>query len=116
MNKLFIPRAFFSCRSRLNLHEVSPGRWRTSCNSAWECIGCNGDFEFKSPVHPDSLKEVAKHEAPQVMEDWEVGNHWMRDEDIQRVLDQYPEEGYYWLRALYCDLDTIFIYRVEVKE
>lgn len=116
MRLLTIPRAFFACRDSLELEELPEGLYRTICSGAHECYGCNGKFTFRSPIHPDRVKEIAHHTAPDVMSDrWGEESFWMSGKDIAGILLKYPEEGHYYLRDLWCDLDTVFVY-AEVKE
>ena len=113
MQKLTIPRTFFTCRSHLELEELPNNAWRTFCDGAHECYGCNGNFMFHSLIHPDKLVQIAKHEAPDVMgERWWKEGLWMTNSDLERVFAQYPE-GYFYLRDLFCDLDTVFVYKVK---
>lgn len=113
MKTLPVPRAFYSCRKSIDLEVLGDGWYSTTCRGAHECYGCNGRWKFKSSVHPDEVEEIARHTSQQVKGiHWGFGNVWMTEEEISKVLARYPDT-YYYLRTLWCDLDTIFIYAVK---
>lgn len=119
--KPYIPH-FVSCdlcvKSGLEIEEVRPGEWRTTCSAAHECYGCNGESEFTSPINPLGYKEVEQHSSMELIPyevNKETGRTFMTNEEIESCLDKFKNrpEHYWWTRELRCDLDTIIIWKYE---